>query len=130
MTKNTLKTCLAAAACLIAMPAMSAFAGDFSAQPASYDSKAVNYIESRLSDSVGATVRQASQPYQVVAKLKGNKEYNCWAVDYDVRADLGRSSRGAGTYTVLFYNGKAVALTSDLRTRVTRVQTDAVYASR
>lgn len=128
--KNTLKTCLAAAACLIAMPAMGAFAGDFSVQPASYETKAVNYIESRLSDSVGATVRQVSQPYQVMAKLKGNKDYECWAVDYNVRADLGRSSRGAGTYTVLFYNGKPVALSSDLRSRVTRVQTDSVYASR
>lgn len=128
MLKNTIKTALVGAACFVALPMMSAFAGS-NAIPASYDAKAENYIESRLSETRGASIRQASQPYLVKARLDGSKEYECWAVDYDVRADLGRS-RGAGTYTVLFYNGRAVALSSDLRSRIQRVPSSQMVASR
>ena len=129
MLKNTIKTALVGAACFVALPAMSALAGS-NGIPVRYDAKAENYIESRLSETRGATIRQASQPYLVKARLNGvREEVECWAVDYDVRADLGRS-RGASTYTVLFYNGRAVALSSDLRSRVQRVPTGQMVASR
>lgn len=128
MKKSMVLKTLVGAICLMAVPFSGALAGDFPARPASYEAKAVNYIESRLSDPIGASIRQASEPYQVMAQLNGKKEYACWAVDFDVRADMGSASRGSGTYTVLFYNGTAVALSSDLRSRLTRVTSETLIA--
>ncbi|MCI5048589.1 MAG: hypothetical protein MRY59_13895 [Aquisalinus sp.] len=97
--------------------------------PSNLGNKAEQYISTRLADDRGARYRVASQPYQVKAELRRGQPVDCWALDVRVRSDLGSAGRGADTYTVLFHNGRAVALKRDLRTRIVKVRTEQRLAS-
>ncbi len=99
------------------------------ASTAKYEKAAEKYIGSRLSDPKGAQYRLMSKPYKVKAQLKRGKDYTCMAVDMRVKAKIGSPGRGLDTYTVLFYNGRAVALERDLRKRVVKLPTEQYLAS-
>ena len=130
--KKAFRLALAAAAVSLAMPAAGALAETaqtVSAERAAYETKATDYIASRLVDARGATFRQVGTPYEVTAQLNNGRNYDCVAVDMMVRSDLSRT-RGTSTYTVLFLNGRAVALESDLSRSVVRVNRAGRLASR
>ena len=112
---------------MLAASSVSAFAG--SGMPNNYESAASKYIGSRLVDERGAQYRLSSRPYEVQAKLKNGKTYDCWAVDMRVRMDNGGVGRGMDRYTVIFHKGKAVALKRDLRTRLVKLDNNTRLAS-
>ncbi|WP_306253148.1 hypothetical protein [Parvularcula sp. IMCC14364] len=97
--------------------------------PGNISNKAEQYISTRLADDRGARYRVSSKPYQVKAELRRGQSYDCWALDVRVRSDLGAAGRGADRYTVIFHNGRAVALKRDLRTRIVKVQSEQRFAA-
>ena len=108
-------TYLAAAIALSAsVCTTSAIASDFGPAPANFESAAEAYVTKRLSDPFAAQMRAVSDPYQVLVDLVGHDDLPCWAVDMRVKARLpaGDMSR-AVPVTVLFYNGKPIALKED-----------------
>jgi hypothetical protein len=115
-----LKTGLAAVAAAFFL-AGAAHAGDFGPAPANYETAAQDYVSERLADPRSAQFQILGEPYQVFADLKGHERLACWAVDIRVRSRLpdGRIG-GFVPQTVLFYEGRPVALRDDAR-RVARL---------
>jgi hypothetical protein len=110
--------------------ASSAFASGFGPAPASMEDEATDYIEQRLENPNGSSVKAVSAPYKVTADLNGGDDENCWAIDMRIRTKLASGQTGRDTLTVLFYEGEPVALRSDLNTRVARVDDSVQFASR
>ena len=84
-----------------------------------YEQAAEAYIETRLSNPRGARIQIVGQPYPVIAQGQGLSGVACLALDMRVKARLPSGGYGSTqTYTVLFQDGVAVALKSDLKTVV------------
>ena len=99
------------------------------AAPSNFETSAWNYMKSRLTDTRGAEYTLTRSPYPVMAELNRGKSYACWAVDMRVKSKMGRTTTTHGTYTVLFYNGRPVALEEDLATTVVSVRSGSRLAS-
>lgn len=113
---------------LLAMPAMAGSAARMVA-PVDYADDAKLYLTSRMEEDANPSFRLEGEPYRVRARLNG-AERDCWAVDIYTRASLGAGRRSADTYTVLFYDGEPVALASDLRSRMVRIDHAPLYAAK
>lgn len=112
---KTIKTALIAAS-MFSVLTGAALAGDFGAMPANYESAAQAYVSSRLADPHGARMKVVKGPYKAIAKFAGRGEQEVWAVDVRVRSRLPSGQvAGSAPYTIIFVNGRAVALKSDLR---------------
>lgn len=108
-----LKSAISAAAGVALLFGVSS-AGGIKPCPDDYQVRAADYVESRLADARGAKVQVVSEPYRVVADLKGYEGLPGWGVDVKVRARLPSGSYGYAPYTVIFIDGEAVALDDDL----------------
>ena len=72
-------------------------------------------MEKRLSDPRAAKVQLDSDPYKVMVDLRAEEDIPAWAVDIRVKSRLPNGSwSNFQPYTVLFQNGEAVALKSDV----------------
>lgn len=110
----------ASAMMMISGPVLAADGADLTA--------AKTYLKSRMEDPDRADFRQESAPYRVQARL-GGKTRDCWAMDVHVRTSLSGPQRGVDTYTVLFYEGRAVALARDIGKRYVTVLPAERYAA-
>jgi len=92
-----------------------AHAQSFGMMPADYQYSAQDYIESRLVNARGMSLRFAGQPYPVYATFRGGRRVPAWAVDVQVRARL-ESRRSGRTmyYSVIFVDGEPVAFADDI----------------
>ncbi len=97
-----------AAACF----AVSAQAED-SAPPTNYQEKAVDYIESRSENAHSVRVAFQGQPYPIKADIGRHNNVDAWAVDVRVRYQMDRGATGRQHYTVVFVDGRPVALDQD-----------------
>ena len=83
--------------------------------PVSYEQNAENYLNSRISDSRTARFKFSGKPYRVKADIQGHKDLDCWALDVKVKTRLPNNSWSRYMdYTVIFYEGRPVALESDV----------------
>jgi len=109
-----LKTAVSAAAALGLLIGVST-AGDIKPCPDDYPVRAVEYVEGRLPDARGAKVQVVSEPYRVIADLKGYEGLPGWGVDIRVKSRMPSGQLGGYVpYTVIFVDGEAVALDDDL----------------
>ena len=116
MSWKTTMAGLAAAAGLSAAMFGAALAQDFGPAPVDYEAAAKIYVTDRLTHPRTPRFQFTSEPYQVVADIKGYEGLPCWAVDVRVKARLpGGGYGGYAPYTVLFLNGEAIALKDDIR---------------
>lgn len=88
-------------------------AGEIKPCPDNYPVLAADYIESRLDDARGAKVQVISEPYRVIADIKGYEGLPGWGVDVRVKSRLPSGGYGVVPYTVIFVDGRAVALDDD-----------------
>lgn len=98
-----------------------AFAGDiFELSPVAYQQAAEDYMSERLTDPRSARYNLAGDPYKVQVDMRSG-EAEAWAVDILVKSRLPNGSwSNYQRYTVIFQDGTAVALKSDLA-KVVRV---------
>jgi hypothetical protein len=90
-------------------------AADFGPAPANYESDVEAYFATRMNDPNTARYDFVSEPYQVIADLRGYEGLPCWAVDVRVKSRLpGGGYGGYVPYTVLFLDGEAIALEDDV----------------
>jgi hypothetical protein len=107
----------AALAAGIALYVSAAQAGDIAACPDDYSEQAVAYVESRLTDARGARIEIVSEPYRVAADVNGYSDVPGWGVDVRVKSRLPTGSFGGYVaYTVIFVDGRPVALGDDAAT--------------
>lgn len=100
----------------LAVLCSSALAASFGSVPVNYKSDVQSYVTDRLAVPQAARFQFRGDPYQVFASIGGYDNVPCWAVDVRVRARLADGSQGGFiAYTVLFLDGKAVALEEDVR---------------
>lgn len=111
---------LASAAAGVALLIGVSTAGEIKACPDNYPVLAADYVESRLEDPRGAKVQVVSEPYRVIADIKGYEGLPGWGVDVRVRSRLPSGGYGVVPYTVIFVDGEAVALDDDT-SELTRV---------
>jgi hypothetical protein len=92
----------------------SSFAGAIAPCPDDYPVRAVDYIEARLDDARGAKVQVVSEPYRIIADIEGYEGLPGWGVDVRVKSRLPSGAFGGYVpYTVIFVDGRAVALDDD-----------------
>ncbi|MEM9015145.1 MAG: hypothetical protein AAGB02_08570 [Pseudomonadota bacterium] len=87
----------------------------FGLSPAACEDAVVHYLSQRVVDPRGINVALSGEPYAVTIKLRGGREVSGWAVR--VRAKhRGHDGRYGAfkRYTVLFKNGRAIALKRDV----------------
>ncbi|MEM9495240.1 MAG: hypothetical protein AAGA09_04500 [Pseudomonadota bacterium] len=100
---------------LIAAPVASADDAIFELAPGACEDAIAIYMSERLTDPRAARYRMTSDPYRVLVNMRGDREVSAWAVDVRVKSRLPSGSwSGYQPYTVIFQNGQAVALESDL----------------
>lgn len=115
-----MKKMLSALAAALAVTT-TALALDFGPAPSDYQASAEAYVASRLDDAQGVRLQFLGDPYQVYADVAGYEDLPCWAVDVRIRAKLPNGTTGRyAPYTVLFLEGRAIALDEDAR-RLTRL---------
>lgn len=115
-----LKTAVSAAAGIALLWGVST-AREIKPCPDDYPVRAADYVQSRLADARGAKVQVVSEPYRVIADLKGYEGLPGWGVDIRVKSRMPSGELGGYVrYTVIFVDGEAVALDEDL-TDLTRV---------
>ena len=90
-----------------------AIASDFDSPPSDAEELAVEYVEGRLENPRGASIRATGEPYKVYADFDENEEIEAWAVDVRARMSLRGRTRGAAPYTVIFVDGEPVAIEDD-----------------
>jgi len=106
----------AAAALVLVCNVAGASAQNYGGAPSNFQSEAIEYFETRLVDPRGAQIRFQGRPYRVTADLRGVNDAPCWAVDITAKVRRRESGwTGYQRYTVIFYQGRAVALASDVR---------------
>ena len=90
-------------------------AGDITPCPDDYPVLAAEYVQSRLADARGAKVQVVSEPYRVIADLEGYEGLPGWGVDIRLKSRMPSGATGGYVrYTVIFVEGRAVALDEDL----------------
>jgi len=92
-------------------------AGDdvFGLTPAACEESVAYFLEDRLFDSRAARIELNGDPYKVTVDLRGGNEVDAWAQDVRVKSRLPSGSwSNYQPYTVIFQNGQAVALESDV----------------
>ncbi|MEM8936128.1 MAG: hypothetical protein AAGC77_06950 [Pseudomonadota bacterium] len=93
-----------------------AYAGDAGPQPIGYEEEVKAYFAERLENPQGARYEFTGAPYPVQVDLGGYDNLECWAIDVRVRARIGAGTAGGFIpYTVVFYEGRPVALRIDVR---------------
>ena len=112
--KKTMTAALAAAFIFGSAPLATA-ADSYNVAPISYQKAAEDYMSQRLSDPRSARYNVRGEPYEVRVNLRGGQNVAAWAVDIMVKSRLPNGSwSNYQPYTVIFQNGAAVALKSDL----------------
>ena len=92
-------------------------AGDdvFGLSPAACEESVAYFMEDRLYDSRSARIELDGDPYKVSVDLRGGQKVDAWAQDVLVKSRLPSGSwSNYQPYTVIFQNGQAVALESDV----------------
>lgn len=93
----------------------------FGLSPEACEESVTHLMNDRLFDPRSARVRLDGEPYAVTVEMRGKSNVAAWAVDVRVKSRLPSGSwSGYMPYTVIFQDGVAVALESDVQ-RVTRV---------
>lgn len=93
--------------------ATAATASSFGPIPVNYESEAAAYVAERMGDPRGAKYEAVSEPYQVFADVSGYEGLPCWAVDLRVKSRLPSGGVGMEILTVVFLEGRAIALKDD-----------------
>ena len=116
MSWKTMMAGIAAAASLGAAGIVAAQSQDFGPAPSNYEDAAKIYVTDRLTHPRSPRFQFTSEPYPVVADIRGYEGLPCWAVDVRVKARLpGGGYGGYVPYTVIFLNGEAIALKEDIK---------------
>ena len=91
-------------------------AQDFGAAPANYQTDVKSYFVSRVAEPQGMRMKFSGRPYRVYADLRSIDDAPCWAVDFYASVKIENSGRSTRyqRYTVIFYQGRPVALKTDL----------------
>jgi len=86
---------------------------DLAAAPGDYRAAALAYLQENFSQAEGAQLRGAGAPYRAQARING-LPWAGWAADVTVRAKMPNGRYSAfRPYTVLYQDGRAVALSQD-----------------
>ncbi|MEM9170510.1 MAG: hypothetical protein AAGC56_12760 [Pseudomonadota bacterium] len=113
MRKSLLIVLAAAAVSAASVPAVAS--GGHGSAPANYENDSARYLLSRMRSSRGARVEVLSQPYRVKVDVRGRRDVAAWAVDARVRAPGNGASTRVQRFTVVFVNGRPIALRRDVR---------------
>lgn len=106
------KILMGLAACVVLSAGV--FAADFGNCPPDYQTIAATYIGERLANPHNARIEFVGDPYPVIADVSGYEGLPCWAVDVRVKARLPNGRVGGYVpYTVILYDGKAIAFKED-----------------
>lgn len=104
----------AAAALTLAASAIAQDLAAFGESPAAYQEEVEAYFAERLEDPRSARFQYVGEPYPVFADVSGYEGLPCWAVDVRVKSRLpGGGFGGYVPYTVILFDGEAVALEED-----------------
>ena len=99
-----------------ANPGVMAGSDSFGLSPAACEDAVARYMDNRLSDPRSARIRVTGDPYKVMVSTRGRSDISAWAVDVLVKSRLPTGSwSGYQPYTVIFKNGRVIALERDLR---------------
>jgi len=119
--KKTLASIVIGVMVLGIAPLSSAFEGDFGLSPSACKAVVADYMDTRLIDPRSARVQLNGDPYQVLVNMRTGGVIEAWAVDVRVKSRLPSGSwSNYQPYTVIFQEGRAVALEDDVA-RLTRV---------
>ena len=114
MRKFLAAAAFAATAAFSAAPATAQY-DSFGLSPEACIDSVAYFLEDRLYDSRAARIELDSAPYRVMVEFRGGYETQAWAVDVLVKSRLPTGSwSNYQPYTVIFRDGEAIALESDV----------------
>ncbi len=96
-------------------PVVGANDAGFDLSPSACKEVVSDFMDTRLTDSRSARVQLDSDPYKVMVDMRSADDIPAWAVDILVKSRLPSGSwSNYQPYTVIFQDGKAVALESEV----------------
>ena len=104
---------IALAAGFAAMAAAAFAAGPLAPCPDDYQTRAVDYVSSRLDDPRGSSYQFVGDPYAVSAEFRTGDRLG-WGVDVRIKSRMTSGGYGAFVpYTIIFVDGEPAALAED-----------------
>lgn len=100
----------------VSLPVATANEGSFGLSPEACIESVSYFMSDRLHDSRSARVSLDGTPYRVMVDLRGGRQVSAWAQDVHIKSRLPSGSwSNYQPYTVIFKNGRAIALESEVR---------------